>query len=259
MPQAQPPNKKTVFSADSEQNNSSARNKSASPSLSYYTSLLKKQSSQPSRTQQQKTQTPNEPNLKTQVDPSEEELNQKSQNYPQSQLEESQIAPWMYKPLPEEDILKWTAPSRPFKKRNKKYFSTVFIIALLISLILGFAGQLAAITVVIAVAFLAYTLSVVPPQNINYKITTWGVRIENNLYYWEELGRFWFTKKYEDTLLNIECARFPNRVTMLIGDQKEDVIKMILSEVLLNQKPEPTLYEKAASWLQKKIPLDIEE
>lgn len=184
---------------------------------------------------------------------------QYAQYYPQSQLEESQIAPWMYKPLPEEDVLEWIAPSRPFKKRNKKYFSTVAVIAILISLILGFAGQLAAISVVIAVSFLAYVFSVVPPQPIRFKITTWGIRVENNLYHWEELGRFWFDKKFDDKLMNIECVRFPNRLTILLGDQDQELIKAILSEVLLNQKPELTFFEKAAKWLQEKIPLDIEE
>lgn len=179
--------------------------------------------------------------------------------YPQSQLEESQLAPWMYKPLPEQDVLEWVAPSRPFKKRNKKYYSTVAIIAILISLILGFAGQLAAITVVIAVSFLAYVFSVVPPQSIRFKITTWGIRVENSLYYWEELGRFWFEHKYDDKLMNVECVRFPNRLTILLGDQDEELVKTILSEVLLNQKPDLTFFEKAAKWLQEKIPLDIEE
>lgn len=255
----------------------------SSPSLSHYTSLLKKRQTQPSTTQPQtetlaspppETTTP-PPNAAPASPPPEpapeaapdrpltqeeqELLEAYAQYYPDAKLEESQIAPWMYKPLPEKDILSWQAPSRPFKKRNKKYFSTIFIIALLVSLILGFAGQLYAIAVVVAVSFLAYTLSVVPPQEITYKISTWGIRVENTLYYWEELGRFWFTEKYGFDLLNIESARFPNRITILIGDQDKELLTTILQEVLLQQKPEPTLYEKAADWLQEKIPLDIEE
>jgi len=164
----------------------------------------------------------------------------------------------MYKPLPEETLFQWQAPERPFKKRNKKYFSTVFVIALLVSLILAFAGQLVAIAVVLAVAFVVYALSVVPPQNLTYKISTYGVRIESNLYYWEELGRFWFTDKYDQNILNIETVRFPGRITVLLGDQKKEIIELILAEVLLQQKPELTLYEKASAWLQEKIPLDAE-
>jgi len=211
---------------------------------------------------------PANPNLHTQTSQSpqdyqEQELDNQQQSeqplYPHHDLEKSPIAPWIYKPLPEKDILLWTAPSRPFKKRNKKYYSTLAMIALLISLILGLAGQIAAITVVIAVCFLAYVLSVVPPQDINYKISTWGIRVENSLFYWEELGRFWFSQKHEEKVLNVETARFPNRLTILLGDQDEELIKLILSEVLLNKKPDPTLYEKVAAWLQEKIPLDIEE
>lgn len=187
-----------------------------------------------------------------------DETNPYAQYYPNAKLEESQIAPWMYRPLPEEDVLEWTAPSRPFKQRNKKYFSTLGVIALLISLILGFAGQLVAVTVVIAVAFLTYTLSVVPPQEIKYKITTWGIRLEKNIYYWEELGRFWFDEKYGQKMLLVECARFPNRLTLMLGDQDEELIKAILREVLLHKKPDPTTYEKVSAWLQEKIPLDFE-
>lgn len=266
MNQVQPLNNQDAAS-DNQAGSTNQSEKSTNPPLSHYSRVLnnnKRTNSRPG--QRQKTKPAKETGqqesqTQARFDPeqTQAEANQENQYYTQSQLEESQIAPWMYKPLPEEDILTWTAPSRPFKKRSKKYFSTVATIGLLISLILGFAGQLAAIAVVVAVAFLAYILSVVPPQDINYKITTWGVRVENNLYYWEELGRFWFTDKYNEALLNIESARFPNRVTMLIGDQDPEVIKVILSEVLLNQKPEPTLYDKAASWLQEKIPLEIEE
>ncbi len=181
-----------------------------------------------------------------------------SEYFPNVVLEESRIAPGIYKPLPEEKILTWQAPSRPFKKRNKKYFSTVAVIALLVALILGFAGQLVAVTVVIAVAFLVYALSVIPPQDVTYQISTYGIRIENSLYYWEELGRFWFTDKYDQEILNIETIRFPGRITLLLGDQDKDLIDQILSEVLLHQKPEPTLYEKVSDWLQEKIPLDTE-
>lgn len=179
--------------------------------------------------------------------------------FPDMKMEESMLAPGRYRPLPEEEVLEWTAPSRPFKKHNKKYFSTVAVIALLISLILGFAGQLVAVTVVIAMSFVIYALSVVPPQDSTYKITTYGIRIDEALYYWEEMGYFWFGKKQQQQLLYIEVARFPGRLTILLGDQEQEVITDILSEVLINKKPEPTVYEKTSNWLQEKIPLDLDE
>lgn len=168
------------------------------------------------------------------------------------------LFPGVPKPLPEETVLKWTAASRPFKKRNRQFYTTVFIIVVLVCLILFFAGQFLPIAVVISVAFLAYVLASVPPQPSEYKLTTYGIRIEENLYYWEEMTRFWFDQKYGQKLVQIEILRFPGRITMLLGDLPEKEFEEILSEVLVKEKPADTFFDKSAKWLQEKIPLDTD-
>ncbi|PIR58749.1 MAG: hypothetical protein COU69_03730 [Candidatus Pacebacteria bacterium CG10_big_fil_rev_8_21_14_0_10_56_10] len=160
------------------------------------------------------------------------------------------------KPQPEQTVLEWQAPSRPFKQRDSRYYSTVGLIVFLIVLILFFAGQFLPIAVVIAVAFLAYVLSSVPPNTITNKITTYGIRSDNDIYYWEELGRYWFEEKYDSKLIKLEVIRFPHRVTVLLGDQTEELVTAVLSEVLLQEKPKDTFVDKAANWLQQKVPLD---
>lgn len=172
--------------------------------------------------------------------------------------QESDLFPGQYVPLPEEDVFTWKAPSRPFKKRNRQFYTTVAAIVFLISLILFFAGQFLPIAVVISVAFLGYVLSSVPPEDVEYRLTTYGVRVDNQLHYWEELGRYWFTTKYGQQLLHIETIRFPYRLTLVTGDKTEAELSKILSEVLLKEKPKATFYERAAEWLQEKVPLDTE-
>jgi hypothetical protein len=162
------------------------------------------------------------------------------------------------KPVQEKTILTWQAPSRPFKQHNRQYYTTIITIILLLSLLLFFAGQVLPIAVVIAVGFLAYVLSTVPPQDITNKITSFGIRVEDELYYWEEIGRFWYTEKYKQQILNIEVGRFPFRLSLLLGSADEKEITDILSEILLKEKPPATFYEKGANWLQEKIPLDID-
>lgn len=180
-----------------------------------------------------------------------------NQNQTQSrQSRESNLIPGQMRPIKEETLLEWVAPSRPFKKRNRQFYSTVAIITLLVSLILFFIGQFLPIAVAISVAFLAYVLYSIPPDRITNKITTYGLRQENNLYYWEELGRFWFEDKYTDELIHIEVARFPNRISLLLGDQSKESLREILSEVLLEQKPPDTFIDKSAKWLQEKVPLE---
>jgi len=181
-----------------------------------------------------------------------------NQQYEQQYYEESGLIPGFAKPMKEEVLLEWVAPSRPFKKHNRQYYTTVGGIAGLIGLILFFAGQVLPVAVVIAVVFTIYVMTSIPPGDIVHKLTTYGIRLEEELYYWEELGRFWIKEKYGKPVLYIEVARFPNRLTILLGDIPADSLTQVLSEVLLNEEPLPTSYEKAAKWLHEKIPIDLE-
>ncbi len=177
---------------------------------------------------------------------------------PNSNLEESKIAPGMYKPVPEMLVLEWIASSRPYKKRHTRYFTTVLIIALLISLILFFAGQYLPIAVVISAVFLLYVQSVVPPPDVSYKITTYGIRIDGEMYYWQELGRFWFEEKFDQPQVVVEMGRFPGRISLVLGEITKKQAKDILSEVLMFERPPLTQYERVAKWLEKRLPIDAD-
>jgi hypothetical protein len=157
---------------------------------------------------------------------------------------------------PETVLLEWTAPVRPFKKRNRQYYTTIAILVGLVSLILFLAGQFLFIAVILAFAFVNYVLSTVPPQDVVNKITTYGIRSDQVIYYWNEMGRFWYAQKYGQNLLHIEVARFPNHLTLLLGDVQPDQITPFLSQILLQEKPLPTTFDKIAAWLEENIPLD---
>ena len=186
-----------------------------------------------------------------------ESASQEDQFYQDPQT--GQFFPNRIKPPSEELVYAWEAPDRPFKKRKKQFFLTAGTIAGLISLILFFSGQFPLIGVVIAVLFVIYMLYTFPPHTITNQITTFGVRSVDNLYFWEELGQFWFEQKMGQDILLIEVSRFPNRLNLLIGEADKNVITAILSEVLIQNKPPLTPVEKAAQWLQEKIPLDLDE
>lgn len=215
--------------------------------------------SQPERSQPEQSQ------------PNHQQASQPQANQPQSgqvadqpedelppAYEESGVLPGLVKPQPEELLFEWQSKSRPFKKHNRQFFTSVGIIGLLIALILVFAGQWLPMAVVVAAVFVIYVFNTIPPGEVLQQATTYGIRVEEKLYYWEEMGRFWFTEKYGETLLNIEVARFPNRLTLLLGDLKKEDVEAFLSEILLNQQPPPTTYEKIADWLGRKLPLDLE-
>lgn len=218
----------------------------------------------------QPSNNPDSRSYPSQSSPDQMASRQPAQNYQQPQADyypdqdpqlppnvrESELIPGQYVPIPEELILQWQAASRPFKKRDRQYYTTIIIIIFLISLILFFAGQFLFIAVVISIGFLSYVLAAIPPETITNQITTYGIRTDGDLYYWEELGRFWFEEKFKMPVLHIETARFPGRIALMLGDQKQEDLKTILSEVLLNQVPEPSFMDKASEWIEKNLPID---
>jgi len=158
-------------------------------------------------------------------------------------------------------LFTWKAPLRPFKKRDKEFWTTVLAIIFLLSLILFLAGgQFMLIAVIISLAFVYYVLSTVPPEEVEYRITNKGVAFEDRSYDWDLLWRFWFSDKYDQRLLNIDTRlSLPGRLTFVVKKEDEPKIKEIMEKYLLNEEAEPTFFDKASAWLAKKVPLDLEK
>lgn len=175
---------------------------------------------------------------------------------PNIDWEKSKVIPGMFKPVPEKDLLVWKAPSRPFKRRNKQALNSMVMVGVLIGLICLFIGMPFASFVIAAVVVLTYAISTRPPLDLEYKITTHGIKLEDNTYYWYQLGNFWFEKKYNDILVHINTSKFPGRISLVLGKLTKAQARAILSEALLEHKPDPTTYEKASKWLSKIVPLE---
>jgi len=178
---------------------------------------------------------------------------EQNQAQPQQQTENF---PNVQKQPEEELVLQWEAYNRPFKKRNKEFYVYGIVISGLTSLILVFMGQFLPIAAVLAVTFAGYALYSVPPQKTTNKITTFGIRTEEEMYYWDQIGRFWFDVIMSQKVVQMEVATFPGRLTLVLNNTSEAEIRAILSEILLEQRPADTAVDKAGKWLKDRIPLD---
>jgi len=163
------------------------------------------------------------------------------------------------KPVKMQSLLKWTAPERPFKKRDKEFFTTVAAIAVLLAIIFLFIKEWMAIGVIASLVFVGYVLATVEPEKTEHEITTRGVVTGGRLYKWEELRGFWFSEKWKSQLLNIDTnIRFPGRLMMLLSTAKQTEIKKILEKYVQFEEPEETFMDRSAKWLQEKVPLEKE-
>jgi len=160
---------------------------------------------------------------------------------------------------PLKDLLAWKAPARPFKPRNREYYTTIAAIVFLLAIILLFMREWVLIGVIISMSFVAYVLSSVPPEEIENKITTRGLVSGGKRYDWNLLYRFWFTQKWGNEILNIETKlAFPRRLMFIVDKSAKEKIKSLVEKYLIFEKPEKTFMDKASAWLQAKVPLETE-
>src|SRR3990172_4343122 len=62
---------------------------------------------------------------------------------------------------PERDLITWTAAGRPFKRRDRQFYVTIFAMAGIVSLVLFLAEGFMPVLLIISLVFLYYVLSTV--------------------------------------------------------------------------------------------------
>lgn len=159
---------------------------------------------------------------------------------------------------PVRPLVSWKAPSRPYRKKERSYYTTVALLIILVSLIAFFWGERLLIGALLALGFLVYVLNFTPPGEIEYKISTQGIIIGDHFYHWEELDSFWFSQKEGQNILNVLTKfRFPGLLMMVMGDTPQDELQRVVARYLPFHEiaPKSTL-EKWSESLQKHFPLE---
>lgn len=159
---------------------------------------------------------------------------------------------------PVRTLASWKAPSRPYRRKERSYYTTVALLIILVSLIAFFWGERLLIGALLALGFLVYVLNFTPPQEIEYKISTQGITIGDHFYHWEELDSFWFSKKEGQNILNVLTKfRFPGLLMLVMGETGQDQLQDLVAHYLPFHEiaPKSTL-EKWSESLQKHFPLE---
>jgi len=158
------------------------------------------------------------------------------------------------KKQPEKDLFSWHAPARPFKRRDREFWVSVIAIAAVVGFIFYIIEGIMPVLLLISLVFLFYILSTVVPEQIEYKITTWGVRIANRRTDWEFLGRFWFSKRLESDLLVFSTFNLPGRLELVINAKDKATLKKVIASHITEEEAPPTNLDRAANWVAKKLP-----
>lgn len=131
-------------------------------------------------------------------------------------------------------LFDWEAPIRfKFPLDLKSYMITVGLsmIFVVYLAVLGHYGLMAAL---IALLFFVYVSGTVAPIQVKHSVTTRGIETMDRLYEWFMLEDFWFTKKEEEYMLNINTKlRMPARLLMIVDKKDMATIFVLLQDKLL--------------------------
>ena len=161
-------------------------------------------------------------------------------------------------------LFSWTAPARPFRKKTRSYYTTLAVIVVLLVLILFLAKAFLLIATLLSLTFVTYVLAFVPPPVIEYGISTQGVIIGEDFYFWHFLDSFWFKHKEGLSVLHIQTRlRFPAQLMLVLsnhegtGPANEEKIKETVGKFLpFHERPYKSWMEKWTESLQKNFPLE---
>lgn len=155
-------------------------------------------------------------------------------------------------------LLNWTAPSRPFRKKDHSYYRTIAIIVVLLVFIALLAKEFLLIGVLLSFTFVAYVIAFVPPEDADYKISTQGVIVGDHFYFWHDLDSFWFREKEGQVILFIQTKlRFPGQLMLVLGSRSKEEVRDAVAKFLpFHEIPKTTFLDHWAEVLQKHFPLE---
>src|SRR3989344_4602157 len=157
-----------------------------------------------------------------------------------TQTSQEQIRPQVKQ---EEVLIKWTAPARPFKRFSRDFYVTIISAAVLFAAILFLIDGVMPALLIASVVFLFYVLSTVEPEDIEYQITTWGIKTAGSRTDWNFLGRFWLTSLFGKDVLVIEAANFAGRLELVLDLKKKGDIIKILSDYSIHEETPPSIFD----------------
>lgn len=167
--------------------------------------------------------------------------------------------------LKEQTLFSWKGPVRPFRERSGQFFSTVLLVAILLSVIGYVLEGTMVVLLVWAVVFLVFVLFKVKPEEISYTITNKNIVIADKKYPLNLVSRFWITERWGTTLLVFDIPQqFPGRLELVLsssagsehGRIDKDSVKKELEEFVTYEEQAPGFTDRAASWLSKRLSLD---
>lgn len=158
--------------------------------------------------------------------------------------------------LEERVLLEWSAYERPHKVWSKEFFSSIIVIAFLVSVIFYFIEGLMPVFVIWALVFMGWTMSKTEPGRVTHLLTNWGLNISGKTLVYSSITNFWIESRWGSRLLRINTETAPWHMVLVLDPEIESRLREELVKRVVYSEPVPTWVDKAIQWVGQKMPLE---
>lgn len=144
---------------------------------------------------------------------------------------------------------------------NRKFTNALTLIGVFVGLLLLAMQQFFVLLIVGSLVFFVQALRKVTPGSVKYEISNHGIMVEDSMYYWDKLRRFFFlTKETSEVLVIDTIIGFPGRIYLSIDMKDKEKIKELLEKYLHYLDAEPrTFLDNAFDKVVNKFSVDEED
>lgn len=141
---------------------------------------------------------------------------------------------------------------------SKRYSRSLITISIVVGLILLVMQQFFVLLVIASIAFFVISLKKVSPEVVKYEISNHGIMINDTMYYWNKLRRFFFLQRENTEVLAVDTTiGFPGRIYLSFNPEDKEKIKEILEKYTHYLESEPrTFFDDAYDTVVSKISLE---
>ena len=146
---------------------------------------------------------------------------------------------------PKDIYMAWQAAGRPAQQfGSQKMTRSLAIIGVVVALFLVIIQEYFLILVVASLIFVSQVLAKTPPETTSYEISSYGITIDDVVYYWQDLRRFFFFNRDGHAGIAVDLVSgFPSRLFLTLDTAQHPAAKdlMIQHIQFLEAEPETIL------------------
>lgn len=117
------------------------------------------------------------------------------------------------------------------KSVSKRFSRSFLVIGIVIGLIFLAMQQFFVLLIIGSLVFFIQALNKVSPEIVKYELSNRGIMIDDSIYYWDKLRRFFFMGGEDSGVIAVDTVLgFPGRVYLSFNLQDREKIKGILEK-----------------------------